>query len=160
MKKLNTKKVILWILAVILCVTTCMPAFASTGDRVVYRTKSNADGSFEMDIGLRGAWKTGDGFCVLLRGTETKILRYNDIQGEPETFVLEMPDYSAMYSDGNETAEGIEGVEGLTGTDGAETPEKAEPSVAPAEESTGTDDGDEEDEDDEEDGFLLRLVIL
>ncbi len=38
MKKLNRKNVVLWILCVILCVTACGPAFASAGDRVIYRS--------------------------------------------------------------------------------------------------------------------------
>ena len=162
MKQLNGKAIILWIMALILCVTTCMPAFASTGDRVVFRRETSDDGSY--DTYVTGAWKMGNGFCLMIDGRETKLLRYNDIHGEPETFVMDMPDYFTMDFDGTEMPEGIEGLEGLegiegaeglTGAEGTEMPEKAEPSVAPAQESTGTGEEDEDDEDDEEDGFLF-----
>lgn len=157
MKKLNVKTVVLLVLAMILCVTSCVPAFASTGDRVLFRTKTSEDGSFES--GPRGAWNTKDGLCLLLRGADTKILRYKDIHGEPETFELETRYFSVFDSDGNETAEGmegLEGIEGLAGAEGTEAPEQAEPSVSPVQESTETGDGDEEDEDDEEDSFLFN----
>ena len=93
MKKLNGKNEVLWILCVILCVTACGPALASAGDRVIYRTEATDEGG--QDAWIEGVWKSGDGFYVMLRGWDESILRFKDLQSEPERFVLNNPAYSS-----------------------------------------------------------------
>lgn len=142
MKKLNVKSVILWTLAMILCVTACGPAFAAAGDRVVYRLKAEDDGMNSASIG--GAWRIGDGFCVQVREDgQEKILRYKDRQSEPETFVLEQPDYSSWW----------ENPELYLGNGTEETEPEASPEPAAPEGEAGADE--EEDEEDDEDSFLV-----
>ena len=136
MKKLNRNKVVLWILCVILCVTACGPAFASAGDRVLYRSATSEDGGQEAWID--GVWKSGDSFYVLLRGWDETILRFKDLQSEPEQFVLSNPGYS---SEEEETESTIA------------APETSEQKPV----ILGIGDEEEEDEEDDEDegGFLI-----
>ncbi len=137
MKKLNRKNVVLWILCVILCVTACGPAFASAGDRVIYRTEATDEGG--QDAWIEGVWKSGDGFYVMLRGWDESILRFKDLQSEPERFVLNNPAYS---SEDEETESPIDAVE---------TSEQ-KPVIL----GIGDEDEEEEEEDDEDDtGFLI-----
>ena len=89
MIRLNGKKVILLFLAAALCVTACVPAFASVGDRILMRY-STADG-YGMDETVQTVVRAGDGICVVLRGQDgRKFLVYKDPKGEPETYT--MPD--------------------------------------------------------------------
>ena len=89
MIRLNGKKVILLFLAVTLCVTACVPAFASVGDRILMRY-STTDG-YGMDETVQTVVRAGDGICVVLRGQDgRKFLVYKDPKGEPETYT--MPD--------------------------------------------------------------------
>ncbi len=134
MMKLNGRKVILWIMAVILCVTACGAASASTGDRVIYRTANGEEGYAEDWI--EGAWKSGDYYFVVLSGQDQAILRYRDLQAEPEKFVLKY-DYNSLLLAGID-------MQAEEGTPAA--PEQQ--AAAPAEEE-------EEDEDDDEDSFLV-----
>ena len=59
MKRLNGRRMILWIMTLVLCVTTCMPAFASVGDRTLIH--SNRDTS---EVSIRGIYPLGEGFCI------------------------------------------------------------------------------------------------
>ena len=139
MKQLNGKTIILWILSVILCVTACGPAFASTGDAVLCRCAASEDGVVSYEW-ISSVWETDEGLCIIKEGSEgTEILRFADLRGEPETFVLKR-----------------------TGI--PEEAEAAEP-AAPAEEAPaqnqivfGFDDDDEDEEEEEDDddaGFLV-----
>ena len=93
MMKLNGKPFILWILAAVLCVTACGPAYASAGERVLVRVSEADDAEFTW---IENVCRMDDGFCVICEGAETSILRYTDLQGEPETFVFR-PDGSEEY---------------------------------------------------------------
>ena len=89
MKRLNGRKMILWIMTLVLCVTTCMPAFASVGDRTLIRGNRNSG-----DIDIRGIYPLGDGFCIVTEGSEGQaILKYENLQSEPEKFVRPEPEY-------------------------------------------------------------------
>ena len=84
MIRLNGKKVILLFLAAALCVTACVPAFASVGDRILMRY-STTDG-YGMDETIQTVVRAGDGICVVLRGQDgKKFLVYKEPKGEPET---------------------------------------------------------------------------
>lgn len=132
MKRLNGKRMILWILAVILCVTACGPAFASTGDRTLYLNNN------EGTAYLRGVADLGDSFCVIIQESmNTKIQRYTDPAGEPETFMLEFeePEYNFFPTEMTEQ--------------GPETPEAGQADAGKEEEK------EEEEEEEEEEGFLF-----
>ncbi len=89
MKRLNGKRMILWIMTLVLCVTTCMPAFASVGDRTLIH--SNRDTS---EVSIRGIYPLGEGFCIVTDGSEGQaILKYATLQSEPEKFVRPEPEY-------------------------------------------------------------------
>ena len=136
MKKLNIKKVILWTLAMILCVTACGPAFASAGDKILFRSKTNDDGSSETYIS--GVWKAGDYLYVIGQGRDEKILRFKGLQGEPEEFVVHY-DYDEHDHDEDE-AEAAEDGTGITPVPQEELPEAS---------------GEPEEEDEDEDSFLV-----
>ncbi len=171
MKKLNAKTVILWILAMILCITTCAPAFASTGDRVLLRMKNNEQGWSEDSI--RMVWNSPEGICVMT-GWDMKVMRFKDSESEPETFERKWPEYSGeVVIEGLEGLEGLEGIEGLEGlagiqgieglegiegAEGIQGPETAGAEGADAQAAPGTVPlviDDEEEEDDEEESFLF-----
>ena len=59
MIRLNGKKVILLFLVAALCVTACVPAFASVGDRILMRY-STTDG-YGMDETVQTVVRAGDG---------------------------------------------------------------------------------------------------
>ena len=83
MRTLNGKKLILWALSLILCMTACAPAFASTGDRVLLH-RSNVDG--DSNLYIRTAFPYGNGVYVIAQESgEDKILRYADVNAEPES---------------------------------------------------------------------------
>ena len=87
MRTLSGKKLILWALSLILCMTACAPAFASTGDRVLLH-RSNVDG--DSNLYIRTAFPYGNGVYVIAQeGGEDKVLRYADVNAEPEVFVLD-----------------------------------------------------------------------
>ena len=87
MRRLTGKRFILGLIAVILCVTACAPAFASTGDRILMH-QSTVDG-----YGLKyveSVLPCGNGLYMIVREDHvTTIERYADIHGEPEKFELE-----------------------------------------------------------------------
>lgn len=88
MIRLNGKKVILLLLAVTLCVTACVPAFASVGDRILKRY-STTDG-YGMDETIQTVVRAGDGICIVIRGNEGRqFLVYKDLKGEPETYTVQ-----------------------------------------------------------------------
>ena len=83
----NGKKLVLWFLSLILCITACAPAFASTGDRVLVH-RSNTDESIYFYI--ESVFPNGNGLYVMVQeGNEHKILRYADVNAEPEAFTLD-----------------------------------------------------------------------
>ena len=87
MNRLNGKRMILWILTLVFCVTACMPAFASVGDRIVIR---NSTANEEVNVSVNTVFRIGDGFCVYGRkDTGYYFSLYADAQAEPETFVME-----------------------------------------------------------------------
>ena len=89
MKRLNGRSMILWIMTLVLCVTTCMPAFASVGDRTLIH--SNRDTS---EVSIRGIYPLGEGFCIVTDGSEGQaILKYATLQSEPEKYVRPEPEY-------------------------------------------------------------------
>ena len=88
MKRLNGRRMILWIMTLVLCVTTCMPAFASVGDRTLIH--SNRDTS---EVSIRGIYPLGEGFCIVTDGSEGQaILKYATLQSEPEKYVRPEPE--------------------------------------------------------------------
>ena len=89
MKRLNGRRMILWVMTLVLCVTTCMPAFASVGDRTLIH--SNRDTS---EVNIRGIYPLGEGFCIVTDGSEGQaILKYATLQSEPEKYVRPEPEY-------------------------------------------------------------------
>ena len=136
MKQLNGKTIILWIMALILCVTACGPAFASAGDKVIYRSKAGDDGMTEDWID--SVWKAGDGIYVVIRGNEDTVLAYKDLQSEPERFSMK------RWGFDNEDSEAAEAVIGETAA--------VQPlSIL----GIGDEDNEDEDEDDEDDNSFL-----
>ena len=81
------KKLVLCILSLILCITACAPAFASTGDRVLLRRASEDENFY-----IRSVLPYGEGgFYVFVDNyPDQTIMRYADYQAEPETFVKKM----------------------------------------------------------------------
>ena len=90
MNRQHIKTMILCLLSVILCVTTCAPAFASTGDRTLLRFSAEEQVN---ENHIEGVYPMGDGFCVCYREGSSYdspvILRYADAKAEPEKFVLQ-----------------------------------------------------------------------
>lgn len=86
MRRLNGKRFILGLMALILCVTACVPAFASVGDRILVR-ETTLDGYLPMTV--RKVVPCGDGFIVIkYSDTDMNVERYADVKAEPEVFVL------------------------------------------------------------------------
>ena len=86
MNGLNGKKIVLMLLAAVLCVTMCAPAFASVGDRILVRY-SDATGYIEENI--QTVVQAGDGICVVISNREGRqFLLFKDPKGDPETFVM------------------------------------------------------------------------
>ena len=105
MRKLNGKKIILWILSVILCVTACAPAFASAGDRTLLYLKSDDDAIFQA---INFAYRIGDGFGIGLNGVQQKVLVYREIGGEPEEYEMERPAWDDEEAEAMMAEEGID----------------------------------------------------
>ncbi len=99
MNRQNIKKMILCLMTVILCVTTCVPAFASIGDRTLLHFTGEEAAN---DIYIEGASRMGDGFYIWYRegsmNQQHIILRYADAKAEPEKFILQ-DDMSAGEGD-------------------------------------------------------------
>ena len=149
MRKMNGKKIILWILSVILGVTACAPAFASAGDRTLLYLKSEDDAIFES---INFAYRIGDGFGIGLNGRQQKILVYREIGGEPEEFVMDRPEWDD--EDGAEETDGAAALALLmgSGAGAAKTEDEEEPGSL----FIDTGKSDEEDEDEEPDGLFLN----
>lgn len=83
MMNLKGKKLVLCILSLILCVTACAPAFASTGDRVVIRRAEDESGYIQRVLPY------GDGgFYIFVQEYPNLIVkRFADYKAEPEEFV-------------------------------------------------------------------------
>lgn len=85
MRKPSGKRFILGLMALILCVTMCVPVFASKGDRVLYR---NITSSGYEETKILNLFPYGDGFVIVMqKGNGQDILRYANITAEPETFI-------------------------------------------------------------------------
>ena len=139
MKNQTRKKVILWLAALVLLVTSCATAFASPGDRTI---KHSSSMSWGMGENISSVFRMGDGFGVISSDdTGLYLLKYADAQSEPEKFVLQ--EYNNYDSFAEEEAEGEqmtgeapEGTEPEAGTPAAEAdiqfeakPETAEPAA-------------------------------
>ena len=86
MKRVNGKTLILWIMTLVLCVTTCMPAFASVGDRTLFH-KPSEDGSYYSDS-IAGVFQLKDGLCIIAGEWDKTIWKYATPQSEPEVFEM------------------------------------------------------------------------
>ena len=90
MNRQNIRKMILCLMTVILCVTTCAPAFASTGDRILMRF--SAAEQAEQNY-IQGVFPMEEGFCIYYQSGSTNqkqiLVRYADAKAEPEKFVLQ-----------------------------------------------------------------------
>lgn len=63
MKNQTRKKVILWLAALVLLVTSCATAFASPGDRTI---KHSSSMSWGMGENISSVFRMGDGFGVIM----------------------------------------------------------------------------------------------
>ena len=121
---MNGKAVLPRLLAALLCVTVCIPVFASAENRILLRA-SDTDGAGIQWI--ETVCETDDGFSIVCQAEgRTRILRYTDAGSEPEVFLLE-------------EEEEEEYVPGAYAADEAEADESAD---------------DDTDEDEEDSGFL------
>ena len=100
MRKLSGKRFILGLMALILCVMVCAPAFASVGDRVLMH-ETTLDGYLDMTV--QAVFSCGDGLIIVkYSDTDVHIERYADVKAEPELFVLADKD---RRSNGDENGE-------------------------------------------------------
>ena len=121
MRTLSGKKLILWALSLILCMTACAPAFASTGDRVLLH-RSNVDG--DSNLYIRTAFPYGNGVYVIAQeGGEDKVLRYADVNAEPEVFVLDQE--KLRGEDGEDEEDGAEDAEEVKDAEDADDADDA-----------------------------------
>ena len=146
MNRQYIKTLILCLLSVILCVTTCVPAFASVGDRTLMHFSAEEQGQNNITSVL----PMGDGFCVYYRtgssSDDEMILRYADAKAEPEKFSLKA---DAPAADAEETAAGgespaeavIPAEEGAADTDAPVNESIAAGEVLPAGEDIPADEG-------------------
>ena len=69
------RKLILWMTALVLLTMTCLPAFASEGDRVLIRLEHG--GGDEEENRSEPVVPPGDGFCIVSNWTGDYVsLRY------------------------------------------------------------------------------------
>ena len=85
MKKPIIKTTFLWIMTMILCVTTCATAFASAGDRTLkHYSASDSTGS------VNNVYKTSGGFCADIEDMNGRmLLLFKDFQAEPEKYEIQ-----------------------------------------------------------------------
>ena len=85
MKKLNIKTIFLWIMTMILCVTTCATAFASAGDRTLkHYSATDSTGS------INNVYKISSGFCADIEEVDGRtLLLFKDFQAEPEKYEIQ-----------------------------------------------------------------------
>ena len=82
------RKLILWMTALVLLTMTCLPAFASEGDRVLIRLENG--GEDEEENTIETVLPSGNGFCIVTNSTgDYSILRYADRGAAPERFDLD-----------------------------------------------------------------------
>lgn len=85
MVKMKGKMLFLGMLILSLLITACAPAFASTGDRVLYR---NTESGGYDDTRILNLFPYRDGFVFFARkNSEQEILLYTDVAAQPETFI-------------------------------------------------------------------------
>ena len=85
MKKNTVKRILLWVMAAVLCLGCCLPALASEGDRTLlhYSLREGGNSYYITQV------FSGDrDIIVLLNGSDLKVLRYTDPAGEPEEYVM------------------------------------------------------------------------
>ena len=64
MRKMNGKRFILGLMALMMCLTMCAPAFASTGDRVLFYSSEQNGNDDEKILNL---FPYGDGFIIVMQ---------------------------------------------------------------------------------------------
>ena len=138
MKRLNGKTLILWIMTLVLCVTTCMPAFASVGDRTLFH-KPSEDGSYYSDS-IAGVFQLKDGLCIIAGEWDKTIWKYATPQSEPEVFEMKRDFVDTEFAAGDETGtvtvvEGEEGAE-MTAEPAAASEIPNEPEITTVPEET------------------------
>lgn len=80
------KRTLLCALTAVLCLSLCVPAFASTGDRILQRIQWK-DG--EMSRYIQNVSVTENGiYAVILNGTDMEFLYFADYTAEPEQYVI------------------------------------------------------------------------
>lgn len=85
MRKMNGKRFILGLMALMMCLTMCAPAFASTGDRILVH-QTTLDGYLPETV--QTVVPCGNGFIIVkYSDSDVKIERYADVKAEPEVFV-------------------------------------------------------------------------
>ena len=85
MRKLSGKKLILGLMALILCVMACAPAFASTGDRILVH-QTTMDGYLPETV--QTVVPCGNGFIIVkYTDSDVTVEQYADAKAEPEVFV-------------------------------------------------------------------------
>ena len=148
MKRLNGKTLILWIMTLVLCVTTCMPAFASVGDRTLLR----GNNSGMVDVYVSGVFPLEDGFCLVINGNDgLAFQKYATPQSEPETY--KMPGWGT--SDDTEVPEDVLNSDEMQMVPG-EKPEDADAAAVP-EENARADESTAPEESKEETDFFADL---
>ena len=87
MRKMNGKRFILGLMALMMCLTMCAPAFASTGDRILVH-ETSMDGFLPTTV--RAVVPSENGF-VIVKSNESEVIieKYADVKAEPEIFVLD-----------------------------------------------------------------------
>lgn len=121
MKNQTRKKVILWLAALVLLVTSCATAFASPGDRTI-RHASSVDWNYNESI--NSVFRMGDGFGVIAyEDGKQNLLKYADTESEPEIYLLRDNHYYDPFGETEETEEAQMTGEAAEGTE----PEAGEP---------------------------------
>ncbi|QTE74297.1 ABC transporter substrate-binding protein [Clostridiales bacterium FE2010] len=130
MKHQIGKKLILWLAALTLLVTSCATAFASPGDRTLKHTSSI---SYDYSESFQFVYRNGDGFCVIGSDDSGRfLLKFADTESEPEKIYIE--EYNRRFDD-EEEEDAAAAEEQMTGeTAEAAEPEAAEPAAEKAEE--------------------------
>ena len=96
------RKPALWVTALILLVSACVPAFASTGDRVLMHESRLAD---TETMWVEDVLPCGNGLYLIVNDLkERKIIRYTDIQAEPEEYVQENEKMPGEAAEGEQSS--------------------------------------------------------
>ena len=108
MMKNNTRGILLFVLALTLCVAACVPAFASVGDRTLKRIDTS-NGYWSSTI--QNVFTTEEGVYILSQEDyDLNILFYPDITAEPEIYTFK--DYNSYESqateENSETGESVQ----------------------------------------------------